>query len=83
MFFILGLDNGKPQITKSTSYINCPNCHNQRFWNLIREQTHFSLFFLPLVPVKSKYYLACPICNYGRELNKEEYEEQIQKIHEQ
>lgn len=81
MFVILGLSDSKPEITKSTEYINCPNCNNQRFWNLIHERTNFSLFFLPIFPVKDKYYVACPVCNYGNKLSKNEYIERINKTY--
>ncbi|HAG17341.1 MAG TPA: hypothetical protein DCG69_12605 [Bacteroidales bacterium] len=73
MFVILGLSDSKPEITKSNDFLNCPNCNNQRFWNLIHERTHFSLFFLPVFPIKEKYYKACPVCNYGQELSKTDY----------
>jgi hypothetical protein len=73
MFVILGLAGNKPEITKSVEFINCPHCNNRQFWNLIHEQTNFSLFFLPLFSVKDKYFKACPICQYGQELTKTEY----------
>ncbi len=81
MFVILGLSGNKPEVTKSTEFLHCPNCYNQRFWNLIRERSNFSLFFIPVFPVKDMYYLACPICNYGNQLTKTEYKEQIKKTH--
>ena len=79
MFVIFGLAGSKPEITVSTEYLNCPNCHNQRFWNLIHERTNFSLFFMPVFPIKNKYFKACPICNYGQELSKEKYFELLNK----
>lgn len=81
MFVIFGLDGAKPEITQSKEYLNCPNCNNQRFWNLIHERTNFSLFFLPVFPVKNKYYKACPICNYGKELSKEAYQQLLNQSH--
>lgn len=81
MFVILGLSGSKPQITKSTHFLHCPNCYNQRFWNLIHERTNFSLFFLPVFPVKDKYYLACPLCNNGETLTKEEYKKKIDEAY--
>ena len=79
MFVIAGLSGSKPEITKSNEYILCPHCNNQRFWNLIHERTNFSLFFLPVFPVKDKYYLSCPVCNYGNSLTKNEYTERINR----
>lgn len=73
MFVILGLSGGKPEISTSSEYMLCTHCNNQRYWNLIHERTNFSLFFLPVFPVNDKYYFACPICNNGRQLSKNEY----------
>jgi len=80
MFVVLGLSGSTPEITKSAELKLCSNCNNQRFWNLIHERTNFSLFFLPIFPVNDKYYLACPICNNGSQITKDEYNERINKI---
>jgi len=79
MFVIFGLSQSKPEVAKSSEYRECPKCYNQRFWNLMHERTNFSLFFLPIFPVKNKYYLACPICNYGIQMSKEDYIQHLNK----
>jgi hypothetical protein len=54
----------------------CNHCHNEEYWILSRITTWFTLFFIPVFPYTVKYFLACPICQYGVELNSE----QIEKI---
>jgi hypothetical protein len=39
----------------------CPNCHNIVYLHHIHSERKFSLYFVPLVPISSNEYLACPI----------------------
>ena len=73
MFFIFGLDDAKPYIVTSQQSKYCYHCHNTTYWNIVKHQTRFSLFFLPILPIKSKYYFLCPICNHGDEITQSEY----------
>lgn len=45
----------------------CPYCENEVYYDLIRLKKRF-WFFLPLSS-EIQYYLACPVCDYGVELN--------------
>lgn len=46
----------------------CPNCNNHVTLQAQQVGRKFSLFFIPLFTVSSKYYGLCPVCNYGYEL---------------
>jgi hypothetical protein len=50
----------------------CDHCHNEDYWILTRTTRWFTLFFIPAIPIESKYFLACPICKYGFALNNEQ-----------
>lgn len=50
----------------------CSHCHNEEYWILTRVRVWFTLFFIPLIPYENKYYLTCPICEYGLTLNSEQ-----------
>lgn len=51
---------------------HCDNCNNDEYWVLTRIMTWFTLFFIPIFPYKIKYFLACPICQYGAELKRDQ-----------
>jgi hypothetical protein len=47
----------------------CDHCHNEDYWTLTKSTRWFTLFFIPVIPTSSKYFLACPVCKYGFALN--------------
>ena len=55
---------------------HCSHCNNEEYWVLTRFMTWFTLFFIPVFPYSIKYFLSCPICQYGLTLDGE----QIEKI---
>jgi uncharacterized protein YbaR (Trm112 family) len=50
----------------------CPNCHNIVYLHHIRSERKFSLYFVPLVPISSNEYLACPICKHALPIRREQ-----------
>lgn len=50
----------------------CDHCNNENYWVLTRSTRWFTLFFIPVLPISSKYFLACPVCSYGFTLNDEQ-----------
>jgi hypothetical protein len=53
----------------------CNHCHNEEYWVLTKITTWFSLFFVPIIPYSTKYFLSCPVCKYGLDLNQKQIEE--------
>ncbi len=49
--------------------MECPRCHNTSEWPIHQEKTYFSLFFIPLIPYKTRHLLACPVCRETREIS--------------
>jgi len=55
----------------------CNNCHNEEYWILTKITTWFSLFFIPLIPYSTKYFLSCPVCKYGLNLDQKQINELV------
>jgi len=50
----------------------CEHCNNEEYWVLTRTITWFTLFFIPVIPYSFKFFLSCPVCRYGFDLNREQ-----------
>jgi hypothetical protein len=55
----------------------CFHCHNTSRWLLSKVTTWFSLFFIPVIPVKTEYGEMCPICKQGKTLSRVEYDNKV------
>ena len=53
----------------------CVHCNNEEYWILTRTITWFTLFFIPIIPYSVKYFLSCPVCKYGFDLNSEQVDQ--------
>ncbi len=51
----------------------CSHCNNEEYWVLTRTMTWFTLFFIPIFPYKIQYFFKCPICEYGRYLDRKQF----------
>ncbi len=49
----------------------CKKCNNERKFKYIEEKTWFSLFFLPVIPYKTRKLFICPVCSMGFEVKGE------------
>lgn len=50
----------------------CGNCGNPAAHSLTRAVTKFTLFWIPLFPISSKYFTQCTFCGASRQVPKEE-----------
>ncbi|OUC96405.1 zinc ribbon domain-containing protein [Streptosporangium minutum] len=50
----------------------CRNCGNTAAQVLSRQVTKFSLFFVPLFPVRTKYGVQCTFCGASYGISKDE-----------
>ncbi len=53
----------------------CSHCNNEDYWILTKYITWFTLFFIPVIPYSIKYFLSCPICQYGIILDSNQLEQ--------
>ncbi|MEU7614625.1 zinc-ribbon domain-containing protein [Micromonospora rifamycinica] len=60
MFFIFGL---RTKVTRSGVVTAvCRHCGNQAAQVISRRVTKFTLFFVPLIPVRTRYTQQCSFC---------------------
>ncbi|RKN49592.1 zinc-ribbon domain-containing protein [Micromonospora endolithica] len=60
MFFIFGL---RTKVTRSGVVQQvCRNCGNHAAQVVTRRSTKFSLFFVPLIPIRTRYLQQCTFC---------------------
>lgn len=73
MFVIFGIGSPGSETFDTREYKNCDNCHNTSNWKVTKTTNYFSLFFINVLPVNSKYYHHCPICNFGYDISKDDF----------
>lgn len=72
---IWGYKSYQKELGQTQSTIKCSHCHNASPWQVTETGRRFTLYWIPLFPYSRKYFLACPVCQYGKEISKEEIEE--------
>jgi len=72
-FFIGGIDT-KTETKKSKEPQYCERCHNTTHWILEKQRRWIVIFFIPVIPLGTKYFAYCPICHNGYEITREQYE---------
>jgi hypothetical protein len=60
MFLIFGLST-KAELLGLVSFV-CQVCGNAGPHQLVREKTRFSLFFVPLIPIRTRNVAHCRVC---------------------
>lgn len=68
MFIIFGWGKKTVQNYGSTFPMICGNCNNSVYSNLVQVRLWFTIFFIPIIPYKSKFHLICNTCSRGTEL---------------
>ncbi|MEA5026668.1 MAG: zinc-ribbon domain-containing protein [Erysipelotrichaceae bacterium] len=64
----------KNDIMGDGSVNECSHCHNTAVFHILRKTSWFTLFFIPIIPYHREYYYTCPVCEYGRKIDKVEAE---------
>lgn len=72
MFFIFGWGHRTIKNFGNTLIQKCRICSHASYFSLVRTRDWFTLFFIPILPYETKYFLECPICKNAFELNNEE-----------
>jgi hypothetical protein len=66
----------------ATATYLCGQCQNPTAHALRRTVTKFTLFFIPLFPISSKYFTVCTFCGATNKLTKDEAQ-QVQAMNQQ
>ncbi|MFC4148155.1 zinc-ribbon domain-containing protein [Micromonospora mangrovi] len=70
MFFIFGL---RTKVTQSGVVTQvCRNCGNRAAQVITRRATKFSLFFIPLIPVRTRWAQQCTVCGAQYDISRAE-----------
>ena len=70
MFFIFGLRTKVSRSGVLTAV--CRNCHHQASQVITRRSTKFTLFFIPLIPIRTRYMQQCSFCGAEYAISKDE-----------
>lgn len=80
MFIIWGTKTTEKTLGNSQQVYQCGHCNNASNYRIFRRRKWFALFWIPMIPLSTKYYISCPVCNYGREITKQEAETLVQQV---
>lgn len=72
LFFLFGWGHTSKKILDETPVQICEHCHADNLY-LTKLTTWFTLFFIPIIPYEKEYYILCPNCDSGFELEGEQY----------
>ena len=78
MIIIWGTKNTEKTMAEIGPY-NCTSCNNNSNFQIIRDGYWFSLFYVPVIPLKFDYYRVCKSCGHREELDKNVAKELIAK----
>jgi hypothetical protein len=51
---------------------DCPRCHQNVPHTVVKTQTKFTLFFIPLFPIGTSYKAVCANCKYEEKVTKQQ-----------
>ena len=72
MFIVWGTRNTNKTLGSLAPIWECQHCHNASHYTVFARKQWFTLFWIPVIPLSSEYFVTCPICNYGRKVQKQE-----------
>jgi zinc-ribbon family len=55
----------------ATIFVMCGACRTPAAHALTRTRRYFTLFFIPVIPLGSKYFTTCTMCGHGTQITKE------------
>lgn len=77
MIFIFGAGHRTHKTHELRNATHCFHCNNTSRWILSKTTLWFSLFFIPVIPLKTEYAEFCPVCKQGKRLSRVEYENKL------
>jgi hypothetical protein len=55
----------------ATIFVMCAHCHTPAAHALARTRRYFTLFFIPVIPLGTKYFTTCTMCGHVTQITKE------------
>lgn len=68
MLFIFGV--GEREVSLSTVLLSCEVCGNYAGHHIVKRVRKVSLFFIPLIPIGTRYLDWCTSCGRTREISR-------------
>ena len=72
MFWIYGTKRYIKTMQYTPTLYRCMHCNNVNKFSIDRSRLWFTLFFIPIIPLNTKYFMDCPICAWGDRLSKKD-----------
>lgn len=70
MFIIFGTRTTEKAVGEFVSTTTCGRCNQLQNYQLYQITNWFTLFFIPIIPYRTKYYEICSFCREQKELPK-------------
>ena len=55
----------------ATIFVMCAYCHTPAAHALTRTRKYFTVFFIPVIPLGTKYFTTCTMCGRATQITKE------------
>jgi len=73
LFILFGWGKVTRQVVGQMFEKTCGYCNQTHLWQLCKNRTWFTLFFIPVIPYKTRYAIACPNCGSYIQLTAEQF----------
>lgn len=77
MVIIWGTRGMNKDLGVTRQMYHCSHCNSVSNYKVFRVRKWFTLFWIPIFPFSSKYYVTCPVCSYGANVKKQEAFDEI------
>ena len=71
MAVIIGWGGGRKKDHGPTVPLVCPNCRNQVTLRYVTVTSWLRLFFIPVIPYRTRHLLVCPVCTWAMKVERE------------
>jgi hypothetical protein len=62
LFFLFGWGKVTKKVVGPMFEKSCGYCNQTQTWQLCKNRTWFTLFFIPVLPYNTRYSISCPNC---------------------
>ena len=69
---VWGYKGYQKNLGQTQSKIECTNCNNAAPCDIVETGRKFILYQIPILPYGKKIYLACSVCQHGKQIEKQE-----------
>ena len=74
MILFWGSKGYQKDLGHTQTAIECGHCNNVDTWEIVETGRKFTLYWIPIFPYSKTYFVSCPVCHYGKEIEKSEVE---------